>query len=129
LTTRIERSGALFIAEPSLETSESNALPWISDQVRDGNPDRTCHTQDQRFFLAHRLGRTLPRRACARLFGILSRCQLPRPNCQRTQTNRGGGGRIRSAFGGRSGVPNPGQPPSATEIRKVSRSGPGRQAA
>jgi len=38
LTTRIERSRTLFIAEQSLETSESNALPWISDQVQGGFP-------------------------------------------------------------------------------------------
>ena len=56
LTTRIERSRTLFIAEPSLETSESNALPWISDQARHGFPSEPATPRINDFFSLIALG-------------------------------------------------------------------------
>ena len=56
LTTRIERSSAPALAGRSGETLESNALPWISDQVRCGFPPEPATPRINDFFSLIALG-------------------------------------------------------------------------
>jgi hypothetical protein len=93
LTTRIERSQTSHESfESSIATLDfGSAWPGLCCQ-RTFQP---ATPRNQRYFLALRLGRTLQGRAeTTRPVGILSRCQLPRPNCQRSL--RVPGGRIRN---------------------------------
>jgi hypothetical protein len=87
------------------------------------------HTQDQRYFLALRLGRTLLGRAEAQPISILSRCQLPRPNCQRSEANRSGKTGIDQRSLADSEYPKKAIQLPTSETRKGSRLRVGRQAA
>ena len=56
LTTRIERSRTSPIAGRGRKTFESNALPWISDQVRRGFPLEPATSRINDFFSLIALG-------------------------------------------------------------------------